>query len=217
MERRDEPITVLDRDPTDIRIRTLDLIADGVIVVDGGVIVYANRPAEELFGYASDQLVGQAIEQLVPTSTRGAHRRSRRTFDHQPRERQMGRTDLDIEGQRADGTRFPIDVQLAPMPGTTAVTATVRDMTHERHIVVDRAIDRLDLAAARNRIDRLVASHDLVVQQLFALAAHFRAIAQNTSAAAGPEFDDASRTLDDLAAVIRVNALDDGILAAATR
>ncbi len=214
MERRHEHITLLDRDSTDLRIRTLDLIADGVIVVDRGVIVYANRPAEELFDYPPGELVGREIEQLVPTSMRADHRRTRQTFDHQPRDRQMGRTDLDIEGQRADGTRFPIDVKLAPIPGTTAVTATVRDMTHERHVVVDRAIDRLDLATARNRIDRLVASHDLVVQQLFALAAHFRAIAQRSSAKAGPEFDEVSRTLNDLAAVIRVNALDDGILGA---
>ncbi len=216
MERRDEHITLLDVDPTDVRIRTLDLIADGVIIVDGGVIVYANRPAEELFGYRSAELVGREIEQLVPTAMQGNHRRARRTFDDQPRDRQMGRTDLDIEGQRCDGTRFPIDVKLAPIPGTTAVTATVRDMTRERHVVADRAIDRLNLAAARNRVDRLVVSHDLVVQQLFALAAHFRAIAQTTSAAAS-EFGHASCTLDDLAALIRFDALDDGVLATATR
>jgi hypothetical protein len=94
----------------------------------------------------------------------------------------MGREDLDIEGRRADGSTFPIDVQLNPIPDTSLVVATVRDMTGERRNAADIAIAKIDLADARAQNDQLSDSLDLVIQRLFALG---------TSVAAGAAKDSA--------------------------
>jgi PAS domain S-box-containing protein len=196
-------------DIADLARQAFDLIADGVIVVDnGGTILWANRPAADLFGFSVAELVGASIDTLVPTPMRAAHRRDRIRFAASGEKRPMGRPDLDIEGQRADGSRFPIDVQLAPVPGRDAIAATVRDMTKQRHVTVDRAIDRLDLAIAHDRVGKLVTSHDRIVQELYALAAHLRAKAIQEPAAVSAALFDASHTVDDLVTTIRRDALD---------
>ena len=91
----------------------------------------------------------------------------------------MGRDDLDIEGRRADGTHFSVDIQLDVLPGTPLVVATVRDMTVERQAAVDNAIARIDLANARSQIDHLQESLDLIIQRLFALGTSIAAGASN--------------------------------------
>jgi hypothetical protein len=91
----------------------------------------------------------------------------------------MGRPDLDIEGRRADGSSFPIDVQLNSIPEMSLVVATVRDMTEQRHFAVDRAIAGIDLANATDRVNSLQESLDLVVQRLFALGTLIAAGASN--------------------------------------
>ena len=89
----------------------------------------------------------------------------------------MGRDDLDIEGRHANGSSFPIDVQLEALPGGSLIVATVRDMTHQRQSSVDRAIVRIDLANAKDHIVRLQESLDLVIQRLFALGTSIEASA----------------------------------------
>jgi PAS domain S-box-containing protein len=189
-------------------VSALDVLPDGLLLVGAtGTIDYANGPAYRMFGYEADVLVGRPIEVLVPMEARSPHRRSRSQFEQGPELRPMGRDDLDIEGRKADGTIFPVDIQLSPLPsGNGVVAAFVRDMTKQRGAAVDRALDRLDLTAARERNTQLVASHDLMVQRLFALAAHLEA--QRGSAS----FDSTrfARAIDELIAVIRREALGEG-------
>jgi PAS domain S-box-containing protein len=150
--------------------QVLDQTTDGVLVSDDdGVIVYANEPLHELFGYEAGKLIGQRIEMLLPEYLRGQHRHHVAQFMRAATSRPMGRDDLDIEGCRADGSCFSIDIQLNALPGTALIVATVRDMTGERRSAVDIAIVKIDLANARMQNDRLRDSLDLVIQRLFAL------------------------------------------------
>jgi PAS domain S-box-containing protein len=158
----------------------LDNTTDGVIVADAdGVIVYANKPLLRLFGYESADLIGEPIEVLVPDYLRHDHRRHVQQFIESPEPRSMGRQDLDIEGRHADGTCFPIDVQLASLPGMSLSVATVRDMSAQRQASVDRAILKIDLANATDQIERLENSLDLVIQRVFALGTSIAASATN--------------------------------------
>lgn len=148
----------------------LDLTSDGILVADGsGVIVYANKPLLALFGYGDDELLGQPVELLIPGDARRSHRSHVKSFAKDPHPRPMGREDLDIEGQRHDRTRFPVDVQLSPLPGTPFVVATVRDMTAQRHLTADRALRTIELGRAQAANDRLRQALDLVVQRLFGI------------------------------------------------
>jgi PAS domain S-box-containing protein len=159
----------------------LDRTTDGVLLADGdGVIVYANKPLLALFGYAAaEDLLGRTVDVLLPEHHRDEHNSHVERYMNSPTPRPMGRPDLDIEGRRADGSSFPIDVQLNSIPEMSLIVATVRDMTEQRHLAVDRAIAGIDLANATNRINGLQESLDLVVQRLFALGTLIAAGASN--------------------------------------
>jgi PAS domain S-box-containing protein len=193
------------RIPSEFLAHTLDVLPDGLLLVVSGTVTYANRSAGEMFGYDPEVLVGRPIELLVPAAARPVHHRVRSHYEADPRPRHMGREDLDIEGQRADGTVFPLDVQLSPLPDTDTLAAVVRDMSLARGASVDRAIERLDLAAANARNEAMLAAHDLIVQRLFAFAAHVQAQRKN------PAFDTdvVVREIDDLISMVRREALGD--------
>lgn len=158
----------------------LDRTPDGVLVADrNGVILCVNEPLCELFGYQKSDLIGMPVETLIPEDARQSHRRNVDEFGKAPRPRPMGREDLDIEGRRADGSQFPVDIQLTPVPDSEFVVASVRDVTELRHLTAERALRNIDLAHARAENDRLRLSLDFVVQRLFALGMSIAASATN--------------------------------------
>src|SRR5580700_6973629 len=64
-----------------------------------GVILLVNNQTERLFGYQRDELLGKAVEVLVPSRFRGAHPGHRKKFFLDPRLRPMG-VGLDLYGTR---------------------------------------------------------------------------------------------------------------------
>jgi PAS domain S-box-containing protein len=158
----------------------LDRTTDGVLLADhAGTIVYANAPLLELFGYDAEDLIGQPIEILLPEELRHDHRDHLADYAGAPRQRPMGRDDLDIEGRHSDGSRIPVDIQLNALPGSSLVVATVRDMTMQRHLAAKGALDRIDLTNARSEVQHLRGSLDLVIQSLFGLGTSIAAGAEN--------------------------------------
>jgi PAS domain S-box-containing protein len=109
----------------------LEFSPDAVVGVDeGGLIVFVNQQAEHMFGYARAQLIGQPVERLVPTRSRGVHEAHRDGYVSDPRTRPMG-AELDLFGLRKDGSEFPAEISLASIDtasGRVAIT-TVRDIT----------------------------------------------------------------------------------------
>ncbi len=107
---------------------------DAVVVVDAsGRIEMASPAVEALFGWRPAELVGQAVELLIPEALRDLHRRHRDRYAEHPTARAMG-TGLDLRGRRRDGSTFPVDVSLAPvlLHGEARVGAFVRDVTERR-------------------------------------------------------------------------------------
>jgi len=107
---------------------------DAILVSDGkGVMRAANPRAEELFGYASEELIGQPVEMLVPARFRGVHPGHRENYGAHPRPRQMGAA-LNLYGLRSDGTEFPVDIMLKPIETADgpAVMTFIRDATEQR-------------------------------------------------------------------------------------
>jgi PAS domain S-box-containing protein len=107
---------------------------DAIFVTDPeGVIRGANPRAEELFGYTSSELIGLAIENLVPERFRGRHPGHRENFHDHPRARQMGAA-MNLFALRNDGAEFPVDIMLKPIatPSGTMVLSFVRDVTEQR-------------------------------------------------------------------------------------
>jgi PAS domain S-box-containing protein len=105
---------------------------DATIVVDEhGRIVLANTTAEELFGYPRNELLGQTVELLIPERYRDAHVDQGRAYMEQPRKRAMGHPGLNLSGRRKDGSEFPVEIALGPVPSARGqlVTAIIRDVS----------------------------------------------------------------------------------------
>src|SRR5215831_6732891 len=112
----------------------LEAMPDAVVMVEmDGRVVRVNGRAESLSGYSREELVGLAIEDLVPEALRSAHVAHRTAYQRKPTVRSMG-THLDIRFRRKDGSEFPADIALSPVVTEQGVliVAAVRDITERR-------------------------------------------------------------------------------------
>jgi PAS domain S-box-containing protein len=121
----------------DARFRgLLEAAPDAMIMVNrDGRIVLVNTRAETLFGAGRRELLGRAIEDLVPESFRERHPGYRTDYFADPRPRPMGR-DLELFARRRNGSTFPAEISLSPLvteEGTFA-TAAVRDISDRKKV-----------------------------------------------------------------------------------
>jgi PAS domain S-box-containing protein len=150
----------------------LELAPDGFVIADReGCITLANTQAHRIFGYGPGELLGAAIEALVPERLRGGHTAHRTHYLAQPRTRPMG-AGLDLMGLRKDGTEVPVEISLSPMATEDGllVIAVVRDIA-ERMRVEERIrqlngdLERrvAELGAANDELEAFSysVSHDL--------------------------------------------------------
>jgi PAS domain S-box-containing protein len=109
----------------DRTLRTLlETATQGIVSADaGGMLVFANRAVEAMFGWAADELIGQPLERLIPsvfrdgTNPAGGH---------------------DLVGTRKDGSTFPIEVNVnyVPTAGGGRAFAFVTDITERQRAAV---------------------------------------------------------------------------------
>src|SRR3972149_7423024 len=83
-----------------------------VITDQEGCIVLVNRESERMFGYDRAELVGQAVEGLVPERLRRGHVRHRGGYLASPSMRSLGASRC-LLGRRKDGTQFPTEIGLS--------------------------------------------------------------------------------------------------------
>jgi len=125
----------------DVLKALVDSAPDGLVVVDAdGLIVLVNKQAERMFGYARKELLGQAVEALVPAQIRHRHAADRRSFVRHPRARAMG-AGLELHGRRRDGTEFPVEISLSPIQTSDGmlVASAIRDISYRRRLELERA------------------------------------------------------------------------------
>jgi PAS domain S-box-containing protein len=111
----------------------LESAPDALMVVDHrGVMQLGNAQTENVFGYSRDELVGQAVEMLVPEDVRPRHPALRAGFHNAPTARAMG-AGLELRGLRKDGSEFPVEIGLSPLPARGSeppqVAVSIRDIT----------------------------------------------------------------------------------------
>ncbi len=175
----------------------IDALADGVILGnEDGVLVLANRRAEDMFGYRPGELIGQPVESLVPGDVRDVHLTERAEYARDPVARLMG-SRRRLAGQRKDGSTFPAWVSLSPVATATGhfILAVIRDITADQ----PRA-DLADLARAATAADdarRGRALFSRVVDSLLRVGLSLQAAIGLPHEAAVQEIADALRNLDD--------------------
>jgi PAS domain S-box-containing protein len=155
---------------------------DALLVVNrDGVIVQVNKRTEAAFGYASEELIGQPVECLLPPEMVDAHRGHRDSFMDDPTARGMG-TGIEVAVRHRNGTDIPVDISLGVLTTDEGmvVAAFVRDIS-ERKRAEEYAL-RLHDAGVRRR--HALEINDNVVQGLSAALYAFDAGLQDEALAA---------------------------------
>lgn len=90
-----------------------DLPVAFLVANEQGLIVYFNAAAELLLGYTRVEVLGRAIEVLVPDAARPAHSNHRAQYAEDPRKRPMG-LHLDLAARHKNGQEIPVEISLSP-------------------------------------------------------------------------------------------------------
>lgn len=146
----------------------LEAAPDAMVVVDDtGTIHLVNAQTEALFGYERRELVGQAVEVLVPEEYRSGHPGHRRGYFTEPRTRPMGQ-DLELTARRKDGSVFPVEISLSSIETERGrlVSAAIRNVSERKAAearfrgLVDAAPDAMVIVDPQGRIELVNAQAD---------------------------------------------------------
>lgn len=106
-----EQLKIVMQDKSDI----LDSIVDGVITIDENCIVLTfNAGAEELFGYSSEEVIGNNINMLMPEKYSVFHDSYMNNYLQTGKQKIIG-IGRDVSAKRKDNTVFPMHLSVAEM------------------------------------------------------------------------------------------------------
>lgn len=111
----------------------LNAAVDAIITIDQrGLVVSANAATARMFGYESEELVGQNIRLLMPSPYREEHDGylARYLATGEARIIGIGR---ELVGQRKDGSTFPISLAVSEVEHMGLFTGIVRDISEQVH------------------------------------------------------------------------------------
>ena len=112
----------------------LESTPDAIVMAnETGRIVLANSQAEKLFGYDRGELLGRAVELLLPRRYQTGHVSHRSGYFAKPRPRAM-EAGLALHGVRKDGTEFPVEISLSPLQTDEGmlVMSAIRDISERK-------------------------------------------------------------------------------------
>jgi PAS domain S-box-containing protein len=151
---------------SEARMRAIfDTVVDAIITIDEkGIVERMNPAAERMFGYQEAQVQGRNVSMLMPAPHRQAHDGYLHHYMTTGEKRIIGKG-REVEGQRADGSVFPMDLAVTEMwlGGRRMFTGLVRDITQRKH-AEEKAQQLLqELTSANEELTNFayVVSHDL--------------------------------------------------------
>jgi len=109
----------------------LQTVPDPMIVIEeDGLIMSFSKPAEKLFGYLEDEVLGRSIEMVMPERYRRTHDSYIRRYLQTGEKRIIGSGRI-LEGQKKDGSLFPMELVLGEIQSGKhrLFTGFIRDIT----------------------------------------------------------------------------------------
>ena len=147
--RPDEPESIPVSQAGDLELRVSEakyagivaIAADAIVTVDESHhIVLFNRGAQTIFGYSTEEILGQHLDVLIPERFRPGHSRHIEEFARGPvAARQMGER-REIYGRRRNGELFPAEASISKIEvaGRRFFTAVLRDITERKEAEEER-------------------------------------------------------------------------------
>ena len=130
-------VDITERKRADEQFRlAIEAAPTGMLLADHtGSIVLVNAQIEKLFGHPRAELLGKAVEVLVPARFRPGHPALRTGFHRAPSARAMG-PGRELHGLRSDGSEFPVEVELNPLQTSEGefVLCSIVDLSQRREI-----------------------------------------------------------------------------------
>ncbi|RYY83477.1 MAG: PAS domain S-box protein [Chitinophagaceae bacterium] len=140
---------------------------EGIILTNHlAEIILVNPEATRMFGYTEDELIGKPVETLLPKKYRAGHVQLRNEFYEHPSNRRMG-SGRDLNGQRRDGTNFPVEVSLSSyrQGNEQYVIAFIVDITHRKEIETSMLLQQQQLEKVTSDMRRLNAELEVKVEE----------------------------------------------------
>ncbi|HHH42495.1 MAG TPA: sensor domain-containing diguanylate cyclase [Gammaproteobacteria bacterium] len=167
-DHQDEPATGNDTDASAARlirqvdryIRLLQINNDAIVCADEDCrIVVFNQGAERLFGYPSDEIVGQPLVTLVCPRYQAAEKHRLAALTRIARESRMGFRIDRVLGRRKNSERFPVEVSVSQteISSHRLYTIIIHDatdrITREQHLTYQAKHDELTDLPNRNLLN----------------------------------------------------------------
>ncbi|MEG4109959.1 PAS domain S-box protein, partial [Microcoleus sp. S13_C5] len=113
----------------------LDIADEAIISVDSSQrITLYNQGAERIFGYTSEEMLGQTLDRLLPERFAANHQQHVRQFTQSTQTaRKMGKRG-EVVGRRKDGTEFPAEASISQLElsGEKVFTVFLRDISERK-------------------------------------------------------------------------------------
>jgi PAS domain S-box-containing protein len=139
---------------------------DAIIIADqSGTILFWNKGAKEIFGYDSEETVGQPLTRLMPERYRKPHQDGFDRYTKTGTTRILGET-IELHGLRKSGEEFPLELTLSTWREGERIffSGIIRDISHRKaaeealrqseekyRAIFDQAVEGIYQATPRGR------------------------------------------------------------------
>jgi PAS domain S-box-containing protein len=158
----------------------VETASDAIIGMDDvGMIQFANRATEQIFGYKPADLIGKPLTMLMPEFLRELHEKGFKSY-LATGQRHMNWQGTELTALRKNGQEFPVEVSFAELgrDGHRVFTGFIRDIS-KRRAAEDRLREtELELA----RVSRLTTMGELAASIAHEVNQPLTAITNNGSA-----------------------------------
>ncbi len=140
--------------------------AIGILLTDAkSVILTSNDFIDRLFGYDSNELVGQNVSILIPNHLKERHAAHQENFLKEPVVRPMG-VGLDLKAKRKDGSLFPVEISLSHFVenGERYFIAFISDVTLKRKVEMELILKNKEINQLNETLEEEVKTRTQALQ-----------------------------------------------------
>jgi PAS domain S-box-containing protein len=183
------------------RLRAIvETAVDGIIVIDEqGIVESFNPAAEQMFGYAADEVIGKNVKMLMPDPYQREHDQYMVNYRESgiPKIIGVGR---EVQGLRKDGTVFPLDLAVSEtwLNERLVFTGIVRDITARKQAEEEIRLLNAELEQrVEQRTAQLVAANKELEGFSYSVSHDLRAPLRSIAGFSKVLIDDYGHRLDD--------------------